>query len=99
MSNESKVFSIVAGISAVAAAKVSMKLLDKSWTVATGKKPPQNPADPDVEVWEAVAWAAATGVAVGLARMFAQRAAANYFAKSTGDVPPQLAKDGQDPDA
>ena len=44
---------------------------------------------------EAVAWSAATGAAVALARMFAQRRAANYYVKSAGHLPPQLEKDDQ----
>ena len=47
---------------------------------STGKQPPENPADPDVEIWEAVSWAVASGVAVGIARMIAQRKAATYYA-------------------
>ena len=39
---------------------------------------------------EAIAWATISGVAVGLARMFASRKAANYYRKSTGHLPPNL---------
>lgn len=85
-------FSVVAGLTAVALAK---KAVDASWTVATGKKPPENPADPDVDVWEAVSFALVTGMAVGLARMLAQRRAASYYVRSTGHLPPELAADGQ----
>ena len=61
-----------------------------------GKKPPENPADPDVAIWEAVAWAAVSGTAVGLARQLAQRRAASYYARSTGHLPPDLRKDDQE---
>jgi len=91
----SKVWSAFALVSAMGAAAVSRKVLDKGWQAATGRKPPANPADPDVELWEAVTWAAATGAAVALARMFAQRRAASYYVRSTGQLPPQLAKDGR----
>src|SRR5262245_17078327 len=86
------VFSLAAGLLAVALAK---KTVDKSWTLATGKRPPENPADPDVEIWEAVAWAMVSGVAVGLARMLVQRRAAAYYVKSTGHLPPDLQADDQ----
>lgn len=82
-------------VSALGAAALAKKAVDKSWTAATGKKPPENPADPDVEIWEAVAWAVASGTAVGVARMLAQRRAASYYARSTGHLPPDLQKDGQ----
>lgn len=95
MASGSKMWSIMSLVSALGAAAVARKALDKGWKVATGKTPPQNPADPDVEMWEAVAWAAATGAAVALARMLAQRKAANYFLASTGHLPPPLQKDDQ----
>jgi hypothetical protein len=66
---------------------VAKKLLNTSWRAATGKNPPENPADPDVDVWEAVLWASVSGTIVGLARMLAQRKAAGYYAASTGHLP------------
>ena len=91
----SKVWTVFSLVTALGAAAVARKTLDKSWKVATGKKPPENPADPDVEIWEAVAWAAVSGTLVGLARMLAQRRAASYYARSTGHLPPDLRKDGE----
>jgi hypothetical protein len=93
--DSSKVWSVFSLVAALGGAAVARKALDKGWQVSTGKKPPENPADPDVEVWEAVAWVTVTGAAVAVARMFAQRRAANYYLKSTGQLPPPLRKDGQ----
>ncbi|WP_310963775.1 DUF4235 domain-containing protein [Nocardioides terrisoli] len=84
------VFSLAATLGGATAAK---KVLNTSWKAATGKEPPANPADPDVAMAEAVAWAAASGTFVALARMLASRRAANYYVKSTGHLPPQLAAD------
>jgi hypothetical protein len=81
------VFSLAAGLSAAA---LTRKLLDRSWKVAAGKNPPENPADPDVSLGEAVVWASVTGAAVALARMLAQRRAADYYQRSTGHLPPGL---------
>jgi hypothetical protein len=89
----SKVWAGFSTVAALGAAIVARKGLDKGWRVATRRKPPDNPADPDVALWEAVTWSAATGAAVALARMFAQRRAANYYVKSAGHLPPQLQKD------
>ena len=80
-------FSLLAGLGAAALTRV---LLDRSWKVAAGKNPPENPADPDVSFGEAVLWASITGAAVALARMLAQRRAAGYYVKSTGHLPPGL---------
>ena len=77
------------------AATVAKKALHTGWKATTGKTPPSNPADPDVDIKEAVAWAAVSGALIGLARMAAGRQAANYYAKSTGHLPPGLQKDDQ----
>ena len=90
----SKVWTVFSLISALAAAAFAKKVMDKSWSLATGKKPPENPADPDVDIWEAVLWAGVSGTAVGLARMLAQRRAASYYQRSTGHLPPELQADG-----
>ena len=74
------------------AALAARKALDTTWKVATRKEPPQNPAHPDVSLGEAIAWAAVSGLAVGLARMFAARRAADYYRRSTGHLPENLEK-------
>lgn len=86
------VMSLVAG---VGAATVARKVLNTSWKAASGRQPPQNPADPDVGLAEAVVWASLTGAAIALARMLAQRRAADYYTRSTGHLPPTLKKDDQ----
>ena len=95
MASGSKVWTAFSLVAALGAATVTRKALDKSWEVATGKKPPENPADPDVDVREAAAWAVVTGAFIALARMLAQRRAASYYARSTGHLPPDLQRDGQ----
>jgi hypothetical protein len=77
--------------STVGATIAARKALTTTWKVATGKKPPVNPAHPDVSLGEAVAWATVSGVGVGLARMLASRKAAEYDRKSTGHRPANLA--------
>lgn len=98
-SDSSKVWTVFSLVAALGAAAVAKKGLNTSWRAATGKNPPANPADPDVDVWEAVAWAAVSGTFIALARMLATRKAASYYARSTGHLPPGLVKDGQDKDA
>ncbi len=98
MASGSKVWSVFSLAAALGAAAVAKKTLNTGWRAATGKNPPANPADPDVHVWEAVAWAAVSGTFIALARMLATRRAANYYAKSTGHLPPELQKDDQDAD-
>ena len=95
-SGGSKVWTLMSMVAVLGAAAVAQKALQTSWKTATGKNPPANPADPDVGIGEAVMWAAVSGTLIGVARMLATRRAANYYAKSTGHLPPQLQKDDQD---
>jgi hypothetical protein len=88
----SKIWTVFSLASALGAAAIAKKGLNTSWRAATGKNPPENPADPDVDVWEAVLWAAVSGTLVAIARMLAQRKAAGYYVKSKGELPPQLKK-------
>lgn len=89
----SKLWTVFSLVSALGAAALAKKALDTGWRAATGKHPPENPADPDVRMTEAVAWAVVSGTFVALARMLAQRRAAHYYARSAGHLPPQLQKD------
>jgi hypothetical protein len=90
-----KVWTVFSLGSALLGAAVAKKALNTSWRAATGKQPPANPADPDVDLWEAVAWAAASGTFVAIARMLASRRAAHYYVRSTGHLPPSLQPDRQ----
>ncbi|WP_295661011.1 DUF4235 domain-containing protein [uncultured Nocardioides sp.] len=94
-SDSSKFWSVFSLASALLGAAVAKKTLNTSWRAATGKNPPGNPADPDVDLWEAVAWAAVSGTVIAIARMFAARKAADYYTRSTGHLPPDLRKDDQ----
>ena len=79
--DSSKVWTVFSLVAALGAAALAKKGLNTSWRAATGKNPPANPADPDVDLWEAVAWAAVSGTFIALARMLATRRAANYYAQ------------------
>ena len=89
-SDSSKVWTVMSLVAGLGAAALTRKVLDRSWKVAAGKNPPENPADPDVSFPEAVVWASVTGAAIAIARMVAQRRAAHYYARSTGHLPPGL---------
>ena len=98
-SDSSKAWSLFSLVSAVGAATIAKKSLNTSWRAATGKNPPANPADPDVNIWEAVLWATVSGTLIAIARMLATRRAAHYYERSTGHLPAPLKKDFQDADA
>lgn len=48
------------------------KVLSKAWQLATGDTPP-DPQDPEVPTGEAVAWAVATGVGLGVSQLLMSR--------------------------
>lgn len=80
----SKLVGIAAG---VATRKLSMKVLDKAWVRTRHTEPPADPNSPLVPWGTALSWAAASGVAVGVARLVATKGVATARAKVTGTVP------------
>lgn len=91
--DSSKMWTVMSMVSGLMAASAVRKALNTSWKAATGKEPPANPADPDVELHEAVTWAFVSGTSIALARMLAGRRAARYYVRSTGHLPPELESD------
>jgi hypothetical protein len=90
MASGSKVYTAMGLVATLGAGVVARKLMTTAWKVSTGKQPPSNPEHPDVSFAEAATWAAASGVAVGLARMLASRKAADYYRRTTGHLPANL---------
>jgi hypothetical protein len=86
MDSQSKAWSAFSLLAALFAAAVARKGLNTVWRLSTGKEPPTNAGDPDIDIGEAVAWAVLSGVIVGLARMLATRRAAKFYAHKT-DAP------------
>ena len=79
--------------SAVLAATVAHKGLTTAWRAVTGDDPPTIPEDPDTSWREAVAWAVLSGAVVGLARLVATRRAAQYYMRSTGELPKAMQRE------
>ncbi len=90
MASGSRTWTVFGLLATLTATVVTRKALTTSWKMATGKNPPTNPEHPDVSMAEALAWAAFSGVAVGVARMLATRKAASYYRRSTGRLPGNL---------
>jgi uncharacterized protein DUF4235 len=74
-------------LAAIAAGIAARKALVAAFSKTTGKQPPANPEAPGTDWMEALGWAAASGAAVGLARMLATRKAADAYRKATGHLP------------
>jgi hypothetical protein len=84
------VWKIMVTLCAILAATLARRVIETTWTTATGKQPPANPHSPDTTMAEAVGWAVASGAAVGVARLLATRKAADYWRRSTGNLPPGM---------
>ena len=90
MASGSKAYTLLGLAATLGATMAARKAMSATWKISTGKEPPSNPEHPDVSMAEAVTWAIASGVAVGLARMLAGRKAADYYRRSTGHLPANL---------
>lgn len=90
MMDDERVWSIVALGSAALAAIAIRNLLETGWEVVRHEEPPLNPAARSVSWGDALAWTVASGVAVGVGRMLAQRGAAAGWKKMKGHYPKGL---------
>ena len=77
-------------LAVVLAGIITRKGMTAIWKAARKSDPPSNPANPSTQWGEAVAWTAASGIAVGVVRMLAGRAAAEGWRRYTGALPPGL---------
>jgi hypothetical protein len=75
--------------SAILAGVVANKVVQQIWKHA-GRDEILDPRDPRTPWRDAVLFAALTGLAVGAARVVVTRKAAQYYAKSTGHLPPPM---------
>lgn len=85
---ENTAWKLAVTVSAIVAGVVMRKTVTAAWKGVRKSDPPSNPADRNTDWPEALAWAAATGLAVGIARLLATRGAAAGWERYTGVVPP-----------
>lgn len=76
--------------SGMASAALTRTVLRAAWRRTRGGDPPTNPASRSTTWMEALVWAASSGVAMGVAKVVAQRGAAEAWKAKTGDYPPGL---------
>lgn len=63
----------------IAATFITTKALAAGWTAVTGRQPPLDEDDPDVEWWEVIAFTVVSGAVLGLARHLALRGATKVY--------------------
>lgn len=87
MIDDEHAWQIVAVVSAAAAGIAARKLLEGSWEAVKNQEPPVNPAARSVDWGEALMWTVASGLAMGIGRLLAQRGAAAGWKKVRGHYP------------
>ncbi len=79
---------VTVGLGATAAF-VTQRALEVVWKALRGSTPPKVAADRDSSWVDALSWAAATGVGVGVARLLAVRTAATVWEATVHEPPPE----------
>jgi NADPH:quinone reductase-like Zn-dependent oxidoreductase len=87
---EGQTWRIVGAGAGVVAGFLVRKALEAAWRRARGTDPPSNPAAGETTWGEALVWAAASGVALAVTRLVAQRGAAEAWRAFTGGYPAEL---------
>jgi Protein of unknown function (DUF4235) len=75
----------------------TQRVLEVPWKALRGSTPPKVQADRRSSWAEALSWAVATGVGVGLARLVAVRTAATVWDATVHEPPPEPALAGRSP--
>ena len=84
---EKVIWNVYSGILGALATFVAQKLITMAWQAATGEEPP-DPNDPETPGFQAIVWAAASGVGVGVTQIFMNRFVQRRWWSNTGHTAP-----------
>jgi Protein of unknown function (DUF4235) len=73
-----------------AAGLATDRVLTAAWATWSSEEPPTNPVERSTSWLTALSWAMATGVAVGVARLLANRSAAAVWEVALDEAPPGM---------
>lgn len=85
-----RAWKLMSGSLSTAAGLLAARGLDATWRTATRRTPPNKPESPEVAAREALLWAALTGLAMGVTKVYVTRRAAEYWVRSFGELPPGM---------
>ena len=74
----------------MAATVAAPMLATAAWRAVTGRKPPTAGDNPEVELREAIGWAVVGGALVQVVKVGVRRQTAQYWVRSTGQLPPGM---------
>ncbi len=81
---------VVGGAATALAGTAASRGVTAAYRKVRKSDPPVNPADPETDWAEAIAWAALSGLVIGLGRLAAERVAARGWVRATGSPPPGM---------
>ncbi len=84
------VWNIYAGLVGAVTAIVAQKAVTGAWRLVTGDEPPE-PTDPRTPIAEALSWALASGIGIGISQLLMSRVAANRWEAVMGTPAPSRA--------
>jgi len=88
---ERAIWNVIGTGGAILAGLLVRKLLLALWRRVTGHDAPTNPGAPGASMAEGLAWAVASGAAVGVGRLLAAQGATAGWQRVTGALPPGVA--------
>lgn len=87
---EKVIWNVYSGVLGALGTFIAQKLITKLWEVTTGEEPP-DPNDPETPAFQAVIWAAASGLGVGVTQILMNRYVAKKWSNNMGhDAPGKL---------
>lgn len=87
MNSEKLKWMVLATGSAAVAGMAARSAIKAAWRAVRDDDPPLNPASPETDWAEAVAWTVTVGTGVGIARLLTRRAAATGWQRVAGRLP------------
>ncbi|HKJ12251.1 MAG TPA: DUF4235 domain-containing protein [Ornithinimicrobium sp.] len=83
-----KMWSVATTVAAIMGGTMAKKVIEGVWTKAKdGDDSPSNPADPNVNWGEALAFAVVSGAIVQIVRAVVNRESTKAFTKAKGELP------------
>ena len=89
--SEKLVWGLITAATSTIATAAAVKAVTAAWVFATGDAPPE-PNDPQVPLRQALTWALASGIGIGLIQLLANRFAAAQWSAATGKPVPRVGK-------
>lgn len=84
---EKVIWNVYSGILGALATFIAQKLITMAWQASTGEEPP-DPNDPETPGFQAIVWAAASGVGVGVTQIMMNRFVQRRWWSNTGHGAP-----------